>query len=308
VVVTGGAGFLGSHLCRRLLELGHEVVCVDNLVTGERGNLADIEQSLEFIEGDVSDSLDVPGKVDYILHFASPASPFDYARWPIETLMVGTVGTHNALGLARARGARLLLASTSEVYGDPAVHPQPEGYWGNVNPVGPRGCYDEAKRAAEAFTMAHHRMHGVQTRIVRIFNTYGPGMRTNDGRAIPNFASQAITGAPITVFGDGSQTRSLCFVSDLVEGILRLLASDEVMPVNIGNEREVTMLELAEAVRDASGSSSEIVFAPLPQDDPRQRRPDTTRARAILDWEARVPLEQGLPPTLSWFSSKLVGV
>jgi dTDP-glucose 4,6-dehydratase len=306
-VVTGGAGFLGSHLCRRLLDLGCEVVCVDNLISGDRANVAGLEaHGFRFVEHDVSRHLEVDGDVDYILHFASPASPEDYRRWPIQTLKVGTLGTHNVLGLARAKGARMILASTSEVYGDPEVHPQPETYWGHVNSVGPRGVYDEAKRAAEAFTMAYHRYHGVDTRIVRIFNTYGPRMRPEDGRAIPNFAMQAIRGEPITVYGDGSQTRSLCFVDDLVEGILRLLASDCNDPVNIGNPEEYTMLQLAERVRDAAGSSSEIVFRELPVDDPRQRRPDTTLAEQLLGWKAEVPLEQGLRPTIESFRERLL--
>ncbi len=307
-VVTGGAGFLGSHLCRRLLALGCEVVCVDNLITGSESNLSTALQNpgMAFVNHDISRRIEIDGPVDYVLHFASPASPDDYHRWPIQTLKVGSLGTHNTLGLALAKKARFILASTSEVYGDPDVHPQPESYWGHVNSVGPRGVYDEAKRVAEAFTMAYHRHHGVDTRIVRIFNTYGPGMRTHDGRAVPNFATQAIRGEPITVYGDGSQTRSLCFVDDLVEGILRLLASDEVLPVNIGNQEEITMLALAEAVRAASGSSSAIEHRELPVDDPRQRCPDTTRAREILDWEAKVPLSDGLPPTIEWFRSQLV--
>jgi dTDP-glucose 4,6-dehydratase len=306
-VVTGGAGFLGSHLCRRLLVMGCEVVCVDNLITGAESNIgAALEQpAMSFVKHDISRPLEVDGPVDYILHFASPASPDDYHRWPIQTLKVGTLGTHNVLGLARAKGARMILASTSEVYGDPEVHPQPESYWGHVNPVGPRGVYDEAKRVAEAFTMAYHRNHGLDTRIVRIFNTYGPGMRVNDGRAIPNFATQAIRGEPITVYGDGSQTRSLCYVDDLIEGILRLLASDEVLPVNIGNQEEITMLQLAEEVRAAVASQSPIEHRELPVDDPRQRCPDTTRARQILGWEATVPLADGLPPTIEWFRSQL---
>jgi dTDP-glucose 4,6-dehydratase len=306
-VVTGGAGFLGSHLCRRLLELGCEVVCVDNLITGSRDNVGGLMDSPRFsyLRHDVSKPIEVDGDVDYILHFASPASPSDYRRWPIQTIKVGTLGTHNALGLALAKGARVLLASTSEVYGDPTVHPQPESYWGNVNPVGPRGVYDEAKRAAEAFVMAYRREHGVDTRIVRIFNTYGPRMRIDDGRAIPNFISQALRGEPLTVYGDGSQTRSLCYVDDLVEGVLRLLASSESGPVNIGNEEEVTMLQLAELVRDATGSSSEVLFQPLPEDDPKQRRPDTRLAREVLGWTATVPLAVGLPPTIDWFRSCL---
>jgi dTDP-glucose 4,6-dehydratase len=306
-VVTGGAGFLGSHLCRRLLAIGCEVVCVDNLITGAESNIgAALEQpAMSFVKHDISRPLELDGPVDYILHFASPASPDDYHRWPIQTLKVGTLGTHNVLGLARAKGARMILASTSEVYGDPDVHPQPESYWGHVNSVGPRGVYDEAKRVAEAFTMAYHRHHGVDTRIVRIFNTYGPGMRVHDGRAIPNFVTQAIRGEPITVYGDGSQTRSLCFVDDSVEGILRLLASEVIDPVNIGNEEELSILELAEAVRAAAGSQSAIEHRPLPEDDPRQRQPDITRARELLGWEATVPLADGLPPTIEWFRSQL---
>jgi dTDP-glucose 4,6-dehydratase len=280
---------------------------VDNLITGAESNIgAALEQpAMSFVKHDISRPLELDGPVDYILHFASPASPDDYHRWPIQTLKVGTLGTHNVLGLARAKGARMILASTSEVYGDPEVHPQPESYWGHVNPVGPRGVYDEAKRVAEAFTMAYHRNHGLDTRIVRIFNTYGPGMRVNDGRAIPNFATQAIRGEPITVYGDGSQTRSLCYVDDLIEGILRLLASDEVLPVNIGNQEEITMLQLAEEVRAAAASQSRIEHRELPVDDPRQRCPDTTRARQILGWEATVPLAEGLPPTIDWFRSQL---
>jgi dTDP-glucose 4,6-dehydratase len=306
-LVTGGAGFLGSHLCRRLLALGCEVVCLDDLSTGARRNVADLagRPGFSLVEADAAAGLPVEGPLDHILHFASAASPPEYLRRPIETLDVGTRGTRNGLELALRTGARFLLASTSEVYGDPLVHPQPESYWGHVNPVGPRSVYDEAKRAAEAYTMAYGRSRGVETRIVRIFNTYGPGMRPDDGRAIPNFANQALRGEPLTVYGDGSQTRSLCFVSDLVEGILRLLASDEAMPVNVGNQEEVTMLELAERVRQAAGSSSEIVFLPAPEDDPRQRRPDTTRARQRLGWEASVPLAEGLPPTLAYFRELL---
>jgi dTDP-glucose 4,6-dehydratase len=306
-VVTGGAGFLGSHLCRRLLDLGCDVLCVDNMITGSEANLASelSRPGMSLLQHDVSRPLQVDGPIDYILHFASPASPDDYARWPIQTLKVGSLGTHNTLGLARAKGARFILASTSEVYGDPDVHPQPETYWGHVNPVGPRGVYDEAKRVAEAFTMAYHHSHGIDTRIVRIFNTYGPGMRVNDGRAIPNFVTQAIRGEPITVYGDGSQTRSLCYVDDLVEGILRLLASDYTDPVNIGNRDEYSMLALAEAVRAAVGSGSDIEFRPLPADDPKQRCPDTTRAQELLGWEAAVSLAEGLPPTIEWFRSQL---
>ena len=283
------------------------MVCVDNLITGSEANISAglHDPSMSFMRHDISRAIEVNGPVDYVLHFASPASPDDYQRWPIQTLKVGSLGTHNTLGLARAKNARFLLASTSEVYGDPSVHPQPETYWGNVNPVGPRGVYDEAKRVAEAFTMAYHRHHGLDTRIMRIFNTYGPGMRAHDGRAVPNFATQAIRGEPITVYGDGSQTRSLCYVDDLIEGALRLLASDFVEPVNIGNQEEISMLELAEAIRSAAGSGSAIEYQELPQDDPKQRRPDTTRAHEILGWEAKVPLGKGLPPTIEWFRSQL---
>jgi dTDP-glucose 4,6-dehydratase len=277
------------------------------MITGADSNIAaSLENpAMTFVKHDISRPLEIDGPVDYVLHFASPASPDDYRRWPIQTLKVGTLGTHNTLGMARAKNARLILASTSEVYGDPNVHPQPESYWGNVNPVGPRGVYDEAKRVAEAFTMAYHRNHGLDTRIVRIFNTYGPGMRAHDGRAVPNFATQAIKGEPITVYGDGSQTRSLCFVDDLIEGVLRLLASSEVLPVNLGNQEEISMLQLAEAVRAAAGSRSPIEHRELPVDDPRQRCPDTTRARQILGWEASVALAEGLPRTIDWFRSQL---
>ena len=303
VVVTGGAGFLGSHLCDHLVGRGIEVVVLDNLVTGSLDNLAHLSgnPAYSFQKLDVTEYLDVEGPVDAVLHFASPASPIDYALLPIQTIKVGTLGTHRALGLAKSKGARFLLASTSEVYGDPEVHPQPETYWGHVNPVGPRSIYDEAKRAAEAFTMAYHNHHGLETRIVRIFNTYGPRMRRRDGRAVPAFLSQALAGEPITVFGDGSQTRSLCYVDDLVDGIDRLLASDHPLPVNIGNPNEITMLELARTVRDLCGSRSEIVFEPLPVDDPKRRRPDIGLARSLLGWEPRVPLEEGLKRTIAWW-------
>ena len=299
VVVTGGAGFLGSHLCDHFLGRGMEVVALDNLVTGSLDNLAQLtgNPAFSFQRQDVTEYLDVEGPVDAVLHFASPASPIDYALLPIQTIKVGTLGTHRALGLAKAKGARFLLASTSEVYGDPEVHPQPETYWGHVNPVGPRSIYDEAKRAAEAFTMAYHNHHGLETRIVRIFNTYGPRMRRRDGRAVPAF----LTAEPITVFGDGSQTRSLCYVDDLIDGIDRLLASDHPLPVNIGNPSEITMLELARVVRELCRSASEIVFEPLPVDDPRRRRPDITLARELLAWEPRVPLEEGLARTITWW-------
>jgi len=303
VVVTGAAGFLGSHLCDHLVGLGAEVVGLDNLVTGSMDNLAHLagNPAFSFRRHDVTKHLKVEGPVDAVLHFASPASPVDYALLPIQTIKVGTLGTHNALGLAMAKGARFLLASTSEVYGDPAVHPQPETYWGNVNPIGPRSIYDEAKRAAEAFTMAYRNHHGVDTRIVRIFNTYGPRMRRNDGRAVPAFVTQALAGEPITVFGDGAQTRSLCYVDDLIDGIDRLLASDYGLPVNVGSPNEITMLELARTVRDLCGSRSEIVFEPLPVDDPKRRQPDIGLARNLLRWEPRVTLEDGLSQTISWW-------
>jgi dTDP-glucose 4,6-dehydratase len=303
VVVTGGAGFLGSHLCEHFVRQGVEVVAVDNLLTGSIDNLVALigNPGFSFREQDVTEYLHVEGPVDAVLHFASPASPVDYALLPIETIKVGTLGTHRALGLAMAKGARFLLASTSEVYGDPEVHPQPETYWGHVNPVGPRSMYDEAKRAAEAFTMAYHNHHGLDTRIVRIFNTYGPRMRRKDGRAVPAFVTQALAGDPITVFGEGSQTRSLCYVDDLVDGILRLLASSRSLPVNIGNPTEITMLELAGMIRDLCGSGSEIVFEPLPVDDPRRRRPDISLARELLGWEPRIPLDQGLARTIAWW-------
>jgi dTDP-glucose 4,6-dehydratase len=283
---------------------GWQVTCVDNLVTGVADNLAQLRNDIEFVHHNVSQRLELKGPVDTVLHFASPASPADYARYPIATLKVGTLGTHNMLGLARAKGATFLLASTSEVYGDPLIHPQPETYWGNVNPVGPRGVYDEAKRAAEAFTMAYHRSHGLRTRIARIFNTYGPRMRMDDGRAAPNFIGQALRGDPLTVYGDGSQTRSLCYVDDLIEGIVRLLDAEHAEPVNLGNPAEVSVLELAQLIRNLCGSASEIVFRPLPEDDPRIRRPDVTAARQLLGWEAQTPLEPGLKRTIAWFSKR----
>jgi dTDP-glucose 4,6-dehydratase len=306
-VVSGAAGFIGSHLCRRLLERGWNVVGIDNLVTGSRANLAGVEGSEGFrlVEHDVSRPLYLEGPVDYVLHFASPASPVDFPAIPIQIVKVGTLGTHNLLGLARAKDARFLLASTSEVYGDPLVHPQPEDYWGNVNPIGPRGCYDEAKRCAEAFTMAYHRKHGLDTRIMRIFNTFGPRMRLDDGRVIPNYFTQALRGEPLTVYGDGSQTRSLCYVDDLVAGALAVLDGPDPMPFNIGTQDEVTMLELARLVKKVAGSPSEIEFRPLPQDDPKQRRPDTTRAREILGWRPRTSMEDGLRRTLEYFRSAL---
>jgi len=307
-LITGGAGFIGSHLCERLLADGVAVIAMDNLLTGDLSNIEHLfgRKDFVFAHQDVTNFIHVPGRLDYVLHFASPASPIDYLELPIQTLKVGALGTHKALGVAKAKGARFLLASTSEVYGDPLVHPQREDYWGNVNPVGPRGVYDEAKRFAEAMTMAYHRTHGVQTRIVRIFNTYGPRMRLNDGRVLPAFMSQALRGEPLTVFGDGKQTRSFCYVDDLVEGILRLLRSDEVEPTNIGNPREMTMLEFAEAVKAATGSSAPLTFKPLPQDDPKQRKPDIGKAQRVLGgWGPKVTLEDGLQRTVAFFSEKL---
>jgi dTDP-glucose 4,6-dehydratase len=302
-VISGAAGFVASHLCDRLLERGWEVLGLDNMVTGMPANVAHLEDHPRFrlLRHDVSQPFEVDGAVDAVLHFASPASPVDFPAIPIQIVKVGTLGTHNLLGLAKAKGARFLLASTSEVYGDPLVHPQPEDYFGNVNPIGPRGCYDEAKRCAEAFTMAYHRAHGLRTRIIRIFNTFGPRMRLDDGRVIPNFFVQALRGEPLTVYGDGSQTRSLCYVDDLVAGALAVLDCDDPMPFNIGTQDEVTMLELARLVKRLTGSPSEIEFRPLPQDDPRQRRPDTARARRILGWVPTTPMEEGLRRTLDYF-------
>lgn len=306
-VITGGAGFLGSHLADRLIKEGLKVICIDNLITGNIDNLAHLfgNEDFQFIKHDVTNYIHVPGEIDYILHFASPASPIDYLKLPIQTLKVGSLGTHKVLGLAKEKNARFLLASTSEVYGDPAIHPQKEDYWGNVNPIGPRGVYDEAKRFAEAITMAYHRYHGVETRIVRIFNTYGPRMRLNDGRALPAFVSQALNNEDITVFGDGSQTRSFCFVSDLVDGIFRLLMSDEVNPVNIGNPEEITIMQFAEEVRKLTGSKSKIITKPLPEDDPKVRQPDISKARAVLGWEPKVDRSEGLRTTLDYFQNKL---
>jgi dTDP-glucose 4,6-dehydratase len=303
ILVTGGAGFLGSHLCDRLLAEGHEVIAMDNFVTGNVRNIAHLQSDrrFHFIEHNVTKFVPIEGDLDAVLHFASPASPIDYLELPIQTLKVGSLGTHNALGLALAKGARFLLASTSEVYGDPLVHPQPETYWGNVNPIGPRGVYDEAKRFAEAITMAYQRARGVSTRIVRIFNTYGERMRPRDGRVVPALISQALAGEPMTVFGDGSQTRSFCYVSDLIDGIYRLLLSEETEPVNIGNPVELTVLEFARRIRDLTGTSSEIVFRPLPMDDPKVRQPDITKARARLGWEPKVSLAEGLPRTIEYF-------
>ena len=302
-LVTGGAGFLGSHLCDRLLREGHEVICADNLITGNLKNIAHLfgRDGFRFLKQDVTEYLYIEGPVQYILHFASPASPVDYLRFPIQTLKVGSLGTHKALGLAKAKGARLLLASTSEVYGDPQVHPQPESYWGHVNPVGPRGVYDEAKRFAEAMTMAYHRFHGVETRIARIFNTFGPRMRPNDGRVVSNFLIQALEGNPLTVYGDGRQTRSFCYVSDLVDGLFRLLMSAEGEPVNLGNPAERTIRDLVAAIERILGRSLPVTYNPLPQDDPRVRQPDITRARMLLGWEPKVELEVGLRETIDYF-------
>jgi dTDP-glucose 4,6-dehydratase len=307
VLITGGAGFLGSHLCERFLQEGCEVICMDNLITGDVKNVEHLfpQPAFHFERRDVTEYVHVVGKLDAILHFASPASPIDYLELPIQTLKVGSLGTHKVLGLARAKGARFLLASTSEVYGDPLVHPQPESYWGNVNPVGPRGVYDEAKRFAEAMTMAYRRFHKVDTRIVRIFNTYGPRMRLRDGRVLPAFMSQALRGEALTVFGDGSQTRSFCYVDDLVEGIWRMLRTDEDQPVNLGNPREMTILQFAEAVLAATGAHSRIEFKSLPVDDPKIRQPDITRARALLGWEPKIGLEEGLARTLAYFRPRV---
>ena len=302
-MVSGGAGFIGSHLCEALLARGMRVLALDNFITGSRENLRTLEGNpdFEFRQADVNHGIFLGGDVRYVLHFASPASPPQYEANPIHTLKVGTLGTTNMLGLARAKGATFLLASTSEVYGDPLVHPQPETYWGNVNPIGPRGCYDEAKRCAEAFAMAYKRFHGVDTRIIRIFNTHGPRMQVSDGRAVPNFMAQAIRGEPITVYGDGSQTRSLCYVSDLVRGVLANLERGDEMPVNLGNPHEVTVLQLAETIVRLTGSTSKIVHRELPVDDPKQRQPDIERARRLLGWEPEVPLEEGLKRTLEYF-------
>jgi dTDP-glucose 4,6-dehydratase len=306
-VITGGAGFLGSHLVDRCLDEGWEVVVIDNLITGNMDNLAHRlgDPRFRFIKQDVSEFLYVDGPVDFVFHFASPASPIDFKRYPIQVLKVGALGTHKALGLAKAKGARFMLASTSEVYGDPTVTPQPETYWGNVNPIGPRGVYDEAKRYAEAMTMAYHHVHGLDTRIVRFFNTYGPRMRLDDGRVVPNFVAQALRGEPLTVYGDGSQTRSFGYVDDTIDGVWRLAHSDFHEPVNIGNDRESTILEFAEAVLRATGSASPIVHLPPAPDDPQRRRPDLTRARTILGWEPRTPLEEGLAKTVAYFRALL---
>ena len=306
IVVTGAAGFIGSHLCEALLARGDSVVGIDNLSTGDLHNIAHLRaMDFQFIRHDVTQYIDVDGQVDYVLHWASPASPIDYLELPIQTLKVGSLGTHNALGLAKAKGAKFVLASTSEVYGDPLVHPQQETYWGNVNPIGPRGVYDEAKRFAEAITLAYHRTHGVDTKIVRIFNTYGPRMRLRDGRAVPAFVSQALANEDVTVFGDGTQTRSFCYVSDLVRGILSLMESNTNEPVNIGNPHELTIEEIARTIVRLVGSRSQIVYRPLPVDDPKQRQPDITRARTLLGWQPEVSLEDGLRTAIEYFRTKV---
>jgi len=305
ILITGGAGFLGSHLCDRFIKEGYHVIAMDNLITGSMSNIEHLMplENFEFYHHDVSKFIHIPGELDYILHFASPASPIDYLKIPIPTLKVGSLGTHNCLGLALAKGARMLIASTSEVYGDPMVHPQNEDYWGNVNPVGPRGVYDEAKRFQEAMTMAYHTFHQVETRIVRIFNTYGPRMRLNDGRALPAFIGQALRGEDITIFGDGSQTRSFCYVDDLVEGIYRLLLSDYASPVNVGNPDEISILDFAKEIISLTGTDQKIVFQDLPKDDPKQRKPDITRAKEILNWEPTVSREEGLKITYEYFKN-----
>ena len=306
IVITGAAGFIGSHLSETLLDRGHSVVGVDNLITGDLANIAHLAgRDFVFVKHDVTNFIYVDGPVDVVLHWASPASPIDYLEWPIPTLKVGALGTHKALGLAKAKQARFVLASTSEVYGDPLEHPQRESYWGNVNPVGPRGVYDEAKRFAEAMTMAYHRYHGVDAKIVRIFNTYGPRMRIRDGRAVPTFIGQALRGQDVTIFGEGSQTRSFCYISDLVAGILKLMESPLNEPVNIGNPHEMSIEEMARLIIEMTGSSSRLVFKPLPTDDPKVRRPDITRARTLLGWEPAVPLEQGLTSTIDYFRTKI---
>lgn len=308
VLITGGAGFLGSHLCDRFLSEGCEVIAMDNLITGSLSNIEHLfhREDFTYYNHDVSKFVHVPGELDYIMHFASPASPIDYLKMPIQTLKVGSLGTHNLLGLAKAKKARMLIASTSEVYGDPLVHPQTEDYWGNVNPVGPRGVYDEAKRFQEAMTMAYHTFHGVETRIVRIFNTYGPRMRLDDGRVLPAFIGQALRGEDLTAFGDGSQTRSFCYVDDLVEGIYRLLLSDCADPVNIGNPDEITINQFAEEILKLTDSKSKIVYKPLPKDDPKQRQPDISKAKEILGWSPRFSRSEGLKPTLAYFKNKVV--
>jgi len=303
ILLTGGAGFIGSSLSDLLIEKGHSIVCMDNLITGKKKNIEHLlgNSNFEFVEHDVTNYIDIKGQIDFVLHFASPASPVDYLKYPIKTLKVGSLGTHNALGVAKEHKAKLLLASTSEVYGDPLVNPQPEDYWGNVNPVGPRGVYDEAKRFAEAITLAYHRSHGVDAKIVRIFNTYGPRMRDHDGRAIPNFIDQALKNKPITVYGDGSQTRSFCYVSDLIDGIYKLMLSDINEPVNIGNPNEMSILELAKSIIELTSSKSSIEYKDLPINDPKVRRPDIAKASSVLKWQPKVKLEEGLIKTVEWF-------
>jgi len=307
VLVTGGAGFIGSHLCDRFLQDGHEVICLDNLITGTTDNIAHLagHSKFTFIKHDVTNYIFAEGKIEAILHFASPASPVDYLQYPIQTLKVGSLGTHKALGLAKEKKAKFLLASTSEVYGNPLIHPQREDYWGNVNPIGPRGVYDEAKRFAEAMTMAYHRYHGVDTRIARIFNTYGPRMRLNDGRVVPNFIYQALRGEDLTIYGDGFQTRSFCYIGDLVEGMVRLLFSREIEPVNLGNPGEYSIQDFAKVILQVTGSGSRIAYQPLPTDDPRVRKPDISRARAVLGWNPKVELREGIGKTIPYFQAKL---
>ena len=308
ILITGGGGFLGSHLCDRFIAEGHTVLCLDNFITGSRTNIDHLlaKPTFQLINQDITKPFEPSGSLDYVLHFASPASPIDYLKYPIQTLKVGSLGTLNSLGIARAKKAKLLLASTSEVYGDPQVHPQPESYWGCVNPVGPRGVYDEAKRFAEALTMAYHRQHGIDTRIVRIFNTFGPRMRLDDGRAVPTFVAQALRGEPLTVFGDGSQTRSFCYIDDLVEGICRVMATSEHEPVNLGNPDERSILEIAkEVLRHCNGTPSRIQFRPLPVDDPKQRRPDISKAETLTGWRPRVSLNEGIASTIAWFRQRM---
>jgi dTDP-glucose 4,6-dehydratase len=307
VVVTGGAGFIGSHICDRLISESLKVICLDNFITGKLENIKHVsgDTNFRFIKHNVTKYIDIKGKVNYVLHFASPASPIDYLKFPIQTLKVGSLGTHNALGLAKVKKAKFMLASTSEVYGDPLVHPQPESYWGNVNSVGVRGCYDEAKRFAEAITMAYHRIHKIDTKIIRIFNTYGPRMRINDGRVIPNFIYQALNNKPITVYGNGKQTRSFCYIDDLIEGIFRLMNSKINGPINLGNPNEFNMLELAKLVTKLTDTKNKIVFKPLPQDDPRQRQPAIAKAKKILKWQPKIELEDGLKTTIGWFKAQI---
>lgn len=306
VLITGGAGFIGSHLCDLLIKKGYEVVCMDNLITANLDNVSHLmdNPNFKFIQQDVTKYIDLDGSIDYILHFASPASPIDYQKFPIQTLKVGSLGTHNALGLAKAKGAKFMLASTSEVYGNPLVNPQPESYWGNVNPIGPRGVYDESKRFAEAITLAYHRTHKIDTKIARIFNCFGPRMRKDDGRAIPNFITQALKGEPLTIYGDGSQTRSFCYIDDLIDGIYKLMLSNINEPINIGSPDEITILELAKKIVQLTRSKSEIAFKPLPTDDPKVRRPDISKAKKELNWQPEVSLEEGLEKTISWFQQK----